>query len=217
MQILTPKQLLSARVFLGLTQQHLATQLGISAPTLARWEKDGNKVPENKIPIIKLFFDNHNIEFFEDRGFFKRNTKAKSYYDKQGICDFLDSIYDELKQNKDLEICIMGVDEQQFLKRLNFASQYIHRIQQLTPKMRVIKGPLKSENLLRYQEYKIIEPTYLDPTPLCIYGNKVALINWEPLEVVITEETAHYKIFKNFFEQLWSNLDFKQSQDKLSA
>lgn len=217
MQTLTPRQLLSARVFLGLTQQHLAVQLGISIPTMIRWEKDGNQIPENKIPIIKLFFDKHNIEFFEDRGFFRRNTRGKSYCDKQGICDFLDSMYYELKQNKDLEICILGVDEQQLLKRLDFASQYIRKIQHLNPNMRVIHGPLKSESLLRYQDYKIMEPARIDLTPICLYGNKVALIHWEPLEVVITEEPAHYQIFKNLFEQLWSNLDFKQHQDKFSA
>lgn len=205
MQSLTPNQLRSARIFLGWTQKKFTSQLGICVATLAKWESDGGNIPENKISAIKEVFDKEDIEFIEDKGFFKRSPKTKSYSGISGIRTLFDNMYAELCQNKDLEVCVMGVEESHFFDRLDFAEHHTSRMQRLMPQMRVIKGPSKLKNLQSYAEYRISDTTYFDSTPVYIYGHKVVLMSWDPLDAIVIENSAHYRSFKALFELIWSN------------
>lgn len=205
MQSITPDQLRSARIFLGWTQKELTSHLGISVPTLGKWELTGNHIPENKIQAIKEVFNNQDIEFIEDRGFFKRSSKVRNYSGNKGLRTLFDKMYSELQQNKDLDVCVMGAEEARFFEVLDFADIHTSRMQSLMPKMRVIKGPSQLKNLQSYAEYRITKPIYFESTPVYIYGNKVALISWDPLEGIVIENSAHYRSFKALFEHIWSN------------
>lgn len=205
MQTITPNQLRCARIFLGWTQRKLCTQLGVSIPTFAKWETDGNYIPESKIPLIKEIFDNHDIEFIEDKGVFKRSSETKSYSGHQGLKTVFDNMYTELEQNKDLEVCAMGVNESQFLKRLDFAEAHVSRMSSLKPRMRILKASPTSKNLQSYAEYRVTDPVYFHSAPVYIYGHKVILLSWGPLEAIVIENIAQYRSFKGIFEHLWSN------------
>lgn len=205
MKPITPNQLRSARMFLGWTQKKLCTQLGVSIPTFAKWEADGHYVPENKIELIREIFDNQDIEFIEDKGFFKRASEAKSYSGHQGIKTVFDKMYADLEQNRDLEVCAMGVNEGQFLKRLDFAEEHVNRMEVLKPRMRILKGASTSKHLQSYAEYRVTDPVYFHTAPVYLYGNKVILMSWGPLEAIVIENVAQYRCFKGIFEHLWAN------------
>jgi transcriptional regulator with XRE-family HTH domain len=204
-QTITPNQLLSARTFLGWTKEHLTNQLNISTPTLARWEKDANCIPEKKMRIIKEVFGKQDIEFIEDKGFLKGTYISKNYSDISGLKTVFENMYDELNKTKGLEICAIGAEDSNFFEKLGFAELHTNRMQRLMPKMRVIKGPSTLKNLQSYAEYRIADIICFDATPIYIYNNKVILISWAPLEAIVIENMPYYLSFKALFENLWNN------------
>lgn len=98
-----------------------------------------------------------------------------------------------------------GVDETEFEKRFPIeVAQYFKKIEKLNKKDRIITSEsAKFIYKTKSSVYKYIPDEYFYPTPTIIYGDKVAIIVWEPLSVIILKNKGIAESYRRHFELLW--------------
>lgn len=133
--------------------------------------------------------------------FNKEDVKVEVYKGKEGIKKIFNDCV-RLKQN----ITAFGVDEERFKKVMGtFMDQYFRQIKEINLK----------ERLITYEgaefiydaattEYRYIPIEYFNPTMTYIYADKVAILIWEPLMVIIIESKELFDSYKKHFEMLWT-------------
>lgn len=58
--------------------------------------------------------------------------------------------------------------------------------------------------------YKFVPSEYFDPTPTLIYGDRVVIVIWEPLTVIIIQSEQLAKAYAKHFNLLWTR-DFEKN------
>ena len=97
--MLTGRQIRAARGLLGWDATLLADKAGITRETIYRIESDTVQPQEKTVARIRHTFDLHGVEFTEDEGVRIRKNQVRVFSGKDGYRQFLDHIYDTMKES----------------------------------------------------------------------------------------------------------------------
>lgn len=107
--------------------------------------------------------------------------------------------------NEGKELVSFGVDEEAFMEYdLVHFKRYINEVNKgkLTERLLTWKGATKFGSLK--SQYRCIPKEYFSPAPIAVYGNKIAMVVWEPtLHIVLIENKVLSDSFRKHFELLW--------------
>jgi len=132
--------------------------------------------------------------------FNKDDVKVEVYEGKEGVKFVFNDV---IRNNK--ELLAFGVDEERFDKLLGtFMEQYLRRLKEAKLNERLItyvgaKFIYKNKTTF----YRYIPLEYFNPVTTYIYANKIAILIWEPLMIVMIENRSLYDNYKKHFEMMW--------------
>src|SRR3989344_317294 len=130
----------------------------------------------------------------------KREVNVRVYEGEEGFKTLLNDI---LKTRKDL--VGFGVDESRFKEKFPIITeQYFKKEEKLGIKERLLTSE-KAAFVYKKKttSYRYIPEEYFNPNPTIVYGEKVASIIWEPLNVILIENKQLADSYKKHFELLW--------------
>jgi len=132
--------------------------------------------------------------------FNKEDVKVEVYRGKEGIKTILNDIIRTKKE------CLnFGIDDNSFQKTLGpFLDNYFIRTKEAKIKERIITyqgTPFVYTH--KHMTYRYIPKEFFNPTATEIYGNKVAIIIWEPLIIILIENEQLADSYRKHFEMLW--------------
>ncbi len=136
--------------------------------------------------------------------FSKEDFSVEVFKGVEGIKTLLNDI---LRVERDY--VIFGVDEALFKEKMGtFMDQFFMKEKQLGFKERI----LTSEDATYTYKVETVHYRYLpeelfNPTPTFVYGNNVAILIWEPLNMIRIQNAALADSFKKYFEILWSQAE----------
>lgn len=96
-----------------------------------------------------------------------------------------------------------GIDDAEWEKRFSIIMKQHFRKEK---ERRIIARCITSENVsVRYAHgrYRFLADEFFHPTPIMVYGDKVCTIVWNPLTVILTQNSQVAKSHKKHFNALW--------------
>lgn len=97
--MITGRQIRAARALLEWHAEDLAKEAGLTRVTVSNIEANAVQPQEKTLASIVRAFDQHGIEFLEDEGVRVRKNQVRIFTGKVGYKQFLDHIYDTLKES----------------------------------------------------------------------------------------------------------------------
>jgi DNA-binding XRE family transcriptional regulator len=207
-------QLRAARGLLDWTRADLAKAADVSPETIKNIEHGTFRPQEATTDAIIRAFSAHSVLFSDNDGVYKKRDNVRVLNGVDGFKKFMDDVHDEaLKESANLEknlpICVSGVDERLFVKYLGEYSPF-H-----TDRMNKIEG-IQIRVIISYDDaYKIGNSKYIsyhrsnaklnETVPFYVYGNKLAILTFqdEP-QITIIDSLQVAKAYRQSFEVLWN-------------
>lgn len=205
--MISVEQIQAARALLSWTQKDLAKASKISLNTINNIERRILVPRVTSINKIQKTLEEAGIEFTEGNGvkqsLEKINTKILE--GKDSLFNLWQDILNDLDQGD--ERLLYAIDEKKFLK---FEKTRFGKVMQTFAKRR-IKGKILS--LIGSREYPDLSSEYMwlreedySSVPYIVYGNKTALILWEPvLRILIIQNSNITQSYRERFFHLWNN------------
>jgi len=136
----------------------------------------------------------------------KEEIKVETY---KGVEGFKTLLNDVIRVGKDM--VGFGIDETKFKERFPILiEKHFKNEERIGMKERL----LSSENTkFIYKKltasYRFIPDQYFNPTPTIVYGDRVAIMVWEPLTIVIIKNSELADSYRKHFELLWKMAKLK--------
>lgn len=182
----------------GLTQEKLATKAGVSYVTLTKIESGAIENPSVKmVTKISRALD---ISIADLVAPLVRTLRGKNC-----ISEILNNVYLTLKDSGG-EVFISGIDEKKFLEAdEKVITSHIKRLAGAGIKERLLAREGDSFFFSGDQSsYRWVPENLFNPTPVYVYGNKIAMIVWEPTrQVIIIENLALADAYRKQFLFIW--------------
>lgn len=208
--IITSRQIRAARGLIGWTQTDLAAAANLSRSTVAAIEKETANPTLDILNRIRAEFENRQVEFLTQEGV--RFRQPTIQYDDQPEANrrLLEDIYGvaadfKFKSNID-DILIFGLKEEDSEKSLgDYLEKHIERLKQAGLQEKILCSPDTRTFVAPRSWYRMLPE--LDPaqSPIHIYGDKIAVLQWRPKEIVIAVESKPIATaFRAMFYQIWN-------------
>ncbi|NQU97960.1 hypothetical protein HQ533_00695 [Candidatus Woesearchaeota archaeon] len=132
--------------------------------------------------------------------FQRQDIGVEVHKGKEGFKTMLN---DCLRVGKD--IVGFGIDETKFKKRFPIImEQFFKKEEEAGMHERLLTSEkAKFTYNKKTTNYRYIPEEYFNPTPTIVFGNKVAIINWEPLTIIFIENEGLADSYRKHFELLW--------------
>jgi DNA-binding XRE family transcriptional regulator len=214
---ITPRQIRAARGLVGWTQHNLAEAAGLSRATIAAVEKDGaNPTPDVRKKIM-VVFEEAQVEFLSQEGVRLRGPTI--FLDDQPganrrLLDDIFSASSEFNNRKNVnEILIFGLrEEDSELSVGDFLLEHIERLQQAGLREKILCASSTRTFVAPISWYRRLSALNPTQTPIHIYAEKVALVQWKPKELVFVVENREIaEAVRAMFNHIWD------SQREISA
>lgn len=205
---ITTAQIRGARGLLDWSQSELSRRTGISTTSIGNIESGHTQARESTLEVIRKAFEASGIEFMPNSGLRMKDQMVVTLEGSAALDVLLDDIYTTLYKTGGGEVMAYGVEE-----RLNPNSdeyrkvlEYLDRLKKanITERLIVREG---DKNFVAPKEYyRWIPQEFFSPYPFYIYGDKVALLNWEPTpKIMIITSSVFAQSFNKVFDFLWSH------------
>lgn len=205
---ITAGQIRGARGILNWTQGDLAERTEISATSIGSIESGATQPRESTLAIIQKAFEDAGIEFIPS-GIRKRDEMISILEGENVLGNLLDDIYKTMLGTEG-EVLIFGLEERTDHQSEDYAKVRSH-LDRLTKEKITERIILKrgDKNFIAPKTYyKWISPEYFSPNPFVIYGNKIAMINWEgPMKVFIVDSRYFSSTFTKVFNFVWESAE----------
>lgn len=212
-------QIKAARALLDWSQNDLAESIDVSLPTLRNIEKGGSAKLET-LKKIKSVLELKGIEFGENDGVKRRSTVLRTLEGQEGYWKFYDDVYETVKTSGG-EILVSNVDEREFDKWLGERWELqknrmieLSKEQDFNIKILIKEGD-RHFTVPEYAEYKWTPKDRFSEIPFYVYGNKLAIILFEPQNVSISiiNNPKIASAYKKQFEVMWDQaIDIPKDQ-----
>jgi transcriptional regulator with XRE-family HTH domain len=178
--MITGRQIRAARSLLEWKADDLARKAGLTRVTVSKIESDHVQPQERTLASILSVFDKHGVEFLEDEGVKIRKQQIRVFSGKAGYRQFLDHIYETLKDN--------GGRIRQFnlsdANNLAFADDYgqshlirMETIEELDAKVLTLEGDTAFP--ASYCTYRWLDRTNKALSPFYVYGDYLMMPMYE--------------------------------------
>src|ERR1700722_1220616 len=177
--IISGRQIRGARGLLGWSMDELAKKADVTVMTLRHVENDLTQPQEKTIASIYSILDKHGIVFLEDDGVKVRKQEARTYSGKAGYRQFLDHVYETLKDGGRIRQFNFG-DLRYLPYEENFVGEHLERmsaIERLDAKVLEIGGETKIP--VSYCSYRYLDKKFKEMAPWYLYGDYLTLSLFE--------------------------------------
>lgn len=188
--MISSHQIKAARALIDWSQQDLADAVDVSLPTLRNIEKGGD-AKSVTLKKIQMTLEVNGIEFGIHDGVKRRSTVLRTLEGQEGYWEFYDDVYQTIKKSGG-DILVSNVDEREFDKWLgNRWEIQKNRMMDLSQtqdfRIRIlVKEGDRHFTVPEYAEYKWTPQDRFSEIPFYVYGNKLAIILFEPENVSIS-------------------------------
>jgi len=199
------QQIKKFRQELGLTQEDLAKKSGVAYTTLTKIESGNIKNPSTKAVSMIADALGVRIENLIDAATVEPKQIVRAFKGKSSISKILDDVYLTLKDSKG-EVFISGIDERKFLEADKSAIEdHIERLSQQGITERLLAREGDSFFFAGQQSvYRWVPENLFNPTPIYVYGNKIAVIVWgPPQQAIIITNPALADAYRKQFLFIW--------------
>lgn len=205
-QLITLQQVKAARALLGWSQEDLAKLCGMSKPALANFERGAAHSRINNLNSIRNVFEKAGIEFITDEGvrLVRDRLEVQLFNDKDNIERLWEDIYNTLKEGE--ERLISSVDESKFTAATK--EKFPAMMQRY--KEKGIKGRILSLEGDRNfadptSQYRWISTSQFQDIAYYVYGDKYAVLLWEPSpRVILIKNKIMAENYRKQFNRHWS-------------
>lgn len=174
-----------------------------------------NYVVKNNIKYYKATHPNKLLEFIKEKeenvkGILPALTKLAEFKKEEikvevykGVEGFKTVLNDLLRIGEDM--VAFGVDEVKFKERFPLLmKQYFKKEEDRGINERLLTSE-DTEFIFKKKttNYRFVPKEFFNPTPTIVYGNKIAIIIWEPLTIILIENPELADSYKKYFEMLW--------------
>lgn len=222
---LTSRQISAGMALAGMTQEELATLAGIARPTLNRILNEEALAKEDTLQKIRHALEARSVEFLEQSGVRLKLRGVDMLIGQEGLQQFFTNVYEHARQNGGT-IVQFGVDENKFLNHLGneFSQSYMSRMAQVAKERKdlIVKAIIceGDRNFLasEYNEYRWISANVFQAVPFYIYGETLAIIDFQTIPaptILVIKHAAITNAYRKQFDAFWqlaqspeiSNLD----------
>lgn len=181
----------AARAYLKLEGTFVAEQTGISVSPLYRFEAEGRGISKEKLALLQKFYEGKGIEFLEYGGIRPRpKSTILQLEGEEGFRIFMGDVLD-VAETQGGDITVSGVNEREFEKWMgDFLPTYLKKMAEVRKEMPFHSRILVSEEddyyiATEYAEYRKVKKEYFAAAPFYVYGDRLALIAFEPDDVSV--------------------------------
>ena len=204
--MLTASQCRAARALLNWSQPDLAKHAGVHVQTISAFEKDHGSPSKNTLQKITNALEYEGIEFQGTNGVRLNQSDTQTLRGEDGFRTFSYDVYQTL-QHDDREVLQAYVDDKKYARWLKTeATPHIDRMETFKKKNYRI---LQQEDdiyfpAINYAEYRWIPKKQFLPVPFMVYGDKMAIMLFEPEPVIIVNNYPKIaQAYRLQFETLW--------------
>lgn len=132
--------------------------------------------------------------------FKKEEIKVELYKGEEGLKTLINDV---LRVKKD--IVVLGVDELKFKEKFPIVvEQYFKKEEETGIKERLLASE-DTEFIFdkKTTNYRFIPEKFFNPTSTMVYGDKVAILIWEPFIIIMIENKGLADSYRKYFELLW--------------
>jgi transcriptional regulator with XRE-family HTH domain len=177
--IISGRQIRGARGLLGWSMEQLAERAEITVMTLRHIENDVTQPQEKTLAAIYSVLDRRGIDFLEDDGVKMRKQEMRKYSGKTGYRQFLDHVYETLKEGGRIRQFNFG-DLRYLPYEENFVTEHLKRMETIEGlDAKVLETGDETENPVSYCEYRYLDKKFKDMAPWYLYGDYLVLSLFE--------------------------------------
>jgi transcriptional regulator with XRE-family HTH domain len=197
-----------ARGILGWSVAELAAKSNVSVATINSFEQNsvsrrGAKLSQTTVLKILYALENAGIEVTED-GVRRKDLKSFVLRGEDANKLLLDDIYKTLK-DKGGEVLISGLSENKpGDATYELVVSHVNRLKKtgITERLLIAKG---DTNLIAPKEwYRWFPDDQFNTSPFYLYGNRLALAEWEaPQKVIVIDNPNLAKTYRVMFDAIW--------------
>jgi len=184
---ITTAQIRGARGILNWSQQDLAQRTGISATSIGSIENGQTTPRESTLATIRKTLENGGIEFIGLEGIRRKNADIQVLKGIDGFHTFSFDVFETIKTDS-REVLQAYVDDVKFAEWLGKeAYPHVQRMETLKSKRFKILQK-EGDNYFpakTYSEYRWIPAKQFLAVPFMVYGDKLAVILFEPEPTII--------------------------------
>ncbi len=198
-------QIRAARALLNWNQSQLADISGIARSSIKNIENDITAPRIDSAFAIQQAFENHGVEFLPGSGVRMRNEMVTVLEGSDANDRLLDDVYNTLRDTGG-EVLITGLKEFADPESEDFqrVAAHVKRLSAVKATERVLLEEGDTNFISPWECYRWIPKEYFSPTPIQLYGNKLALISWgPPQQIVIIENPLFANSFRDLFNFTW--------------
>jgi len=206
---ITTAQIRGARGLLDWSQAELSRRTGISTTSIGNIESGNTQARESTLAVIRKSLEAGGIEFLPNSGVRMKDQMVITLEGDGALETLLDDIYTTLYKTGG-EVLAYGVEE-----RLDKASpeyqkvmDHLDRLHKANITERLIIREGDNNFMAPKEYYRWISKDFFSPYPFYIYGDKLALLNWEPsLNIIVITNSLFAESFHKVFNFLWTNAE----------
>jgi hypothetical protein len=177
--IITGRQIRGARGLLGWSMEDLAAKTGVNRITIRQIEGDEVQPQEKTLTRIFGIFDKHGIEFQPDEGLKIRKQEARFYSGKAGYRQFLDHVYETLKDGGAIRQFNFG-DLRYLPYEESFVAEHLQRMSVIDGlDAKVLEPVSEKSSQISYCEYRSLDKKFKDMAPWYLYSDYLVLSLFE--------------------------------------
>ena len=210
--VITSRQIRAARGLLGWSQTDLAVSVGLSRSTIAAIEREAGNPTQDLISRIRAVLESNRVEFLPQEGVRIRHPAISEDDAPDANQRLLEDIYLVASQYKlqggTNDILIFGLRAEEDAQNSvgDYLTAHLERLREAGLQEKILCGPDARTFVAPRESYRRLPE--LDPSqnPVHIYGNRVAIVHWQPKEFVITIESEPIaSALRSMFNLLWKS------------
>lgn len=199
-------QIRAARALLDWKQSKLADASGVSVPAIARLEQSIGNPRASTLQALQTALENHGIEFYGEHGVNLRRDifRLDIFEGPSGMQKIWDDVV-VVCANRQSEFLMSSMDEAYWVK--------LYGDQVGDEMKRRYEAKVRSRLLIKEGDhlcigsddtYRCVPSAIFGQTPYFVYADRYALINWDPLRIVLIRNQNVADTFRQQFEFNWS-------------
>lgn len=209
---ITSTQARAARAALALNGKSVAEKTGIFVTALHRFEKDGTSVSEEKLKILRRFYQNHGIEFSGETGVRLVDLKEnRTYTGVEGFRLFMDDVY-ETARDVGGEIFLFNSKPSLWIDYLGQEWYDMHaaRMADLGNKInfRIMVQEGEQNFILGLAQHRWLSGLQWKGKIVYGYGQKLAFLEFLPqngIKITVMNSPEFNESFRVLFDIAWDN------------
>jgi transcriptional regulator with XRE-family HTH domain len=212
--MLTPQQIRAARAHLDLSQDDVAEGTGLTKYTLSNIERGATEGSSKSLEVLQAFFERRGLVFTQDNGIRVLKSDVRSYEGMNGFQEFMWDVYDTMKAHPGT-YCVSNVDERNWIRWMGPEQMdaFVKKMMSLkNVHAHIIIKEGDEVAIDHHAEYRTISADlFYDNTCFYVYADKLALIRFEPNNVIVRVLQNKYfsESFKLMFYRFWDKFASK--------